>query len=262
MWTVIIWIVGLYVALCILLFLFQHLFFFRPEILPTNFKYEYPFEHEEHDFDMEDGGTINSILFKVPNSRGVIFYFKGNSRSIKGWGKFAKDYVSNGYDFFLMDYRGFGKSKGKRTEAKLYADGQQIYKWLSTRYAEGNIIVIGRSYGSGIAARVASWNNPRMLILDSPYYSFMYIAKRFAFFLPLKILLRYKIPTNQFLKKISSPIHIIHGTRDFLIPFSHSEKLKEDYPDKVMLYPVEGAGHNNLPAFPIFHELLYKILNQ
>jgi alpha-beta hydrolase superfamily lysophospholipase len=57
---------------------------------------------------MEDGGHINAIYFKVPNSRGVIYYLKGNSRSIKGWGKFAKDFLSNGYDFFMMDYRGSG----------------------------------------------------------------------------------------------------------------------------------------------------------
>ena len=63
---------------------------------------------------MEDGGKINALYFKVPNSRGVVYYLKGNSKSIKGWGKFAKDFLSNGYDFFMMDYRGFGKSKGRK----------------------------------------------------------------------------------------------------------------------------------------------------
>ncbi|MEO5583270.1 MAG: alpha/beta fold hydrolase [Saprospiraceae bacterium] len=65
---------------------------------------------------MEDGGNINAIYFKVPKSRGIVFYLKGNSRSIKGWGKFAKDFLSNGYDFIMMDYRGFGKSKGHRNQ--------------------------------------------------------------------------------------------------------------------------------------------------
>ena len=121
---------------------------------------------------MEDGGTINSVLFRVPNSRGLIYYFKGNSKSIKGWAKFAKDFLGNGYDFFIMDYRGFGKSRGKRSETKLYNDAQHIYKWLTDRYPENKIVIYGRSLGSGIATRVASWNKPRMLILDSPYFSF------------------------------------------------------------------------------------------
>jgi len=240
---------------------FQHLFFFRPELLPRHFNYNYPFEFEEHTFNMEDGGTVNSILFKVPNSRGVVYYFKGNSRSIKGWGKFSKDFVSNGYDFFIMDYRGFGKSRGKRTEAKLYNDSQQIYKWLTLQYEEKDIIIYGRSLGSGVASRIASWNDPSMLILDSPYYSFYHNIRRYAFFLPLTLLLRYKMHTHLFLKRVSCPVHIIHGTNDRLIPYKHSLMLVSDYPGKINLHKIEGAGHNNLPSFPVFHEILYDLLN-
>ena len=259
---ILIWGSLFYLVVCLIVYFFQHFIFFRPELLPNHFIYNYPFEFEEHTFDMEDGGSVNSILFKVPNSRGLILYFKGNSRSIKGWGKFAKDFIGNGYDFFMMDYRGFGKSRGKRTESKLYNDSQQVYKWLTTQYAEENIIIYGRSYGSGIAARIASWNKPALLILDSPYYSFLYVVNKFLFFLPLKLLLRYKIPTNQYLKNVNAPIHIIHGTKDGLIPFKNSLKLKEDHPNKVVLHPIESAGHNNLPSFPLYHEIIYDLLNK
>jgi len=60
---------------------------------------------------------------------------------------------------------------------------------------------------------------------------------------------------------MSAHTHIIHGTKDMLIPYSHSEKLKEDIGDDLSLHPVVGAGHNNLPAFPIYHQILYKLLN-
>ncbi|MDH4298960.1 MAG: lysophospholipase, partial [Cyclobacteriaceae bacterium] len=108
--------IAVYIAICLSFYFFQHLGFFRPELLSTAFEYKYPFPFEELDFNMEDGGRINAIYFKVPNARGVVFYLKGNSKSIKGWGKFAKDFVGNGYDFFMMDYRGFGKSRGKRSQ--------------------------------------------------------------------------------------------------------------------------------------------------
>src|SRR6185295_5609742 len=156
---------ALYIGLCLIFYFFQHFFFFRPEILSSGFKYQYAFPFEEFNFNTGDGGKINAIYFKVPNSRGVIYYLKGNSRSIKGWGKFAKDFVSNGYDFFMMDYRGFGKSRGKRTQAILFEDAQFLYTWLKDHYPEEKIVVFGRSLGSGIAARVASWNKPRLLIL-------------------------------------------------------------------------------------------------
>jgi alpha-beta hydrolase superfamily lysophospholipase len=259
--AILIWTAAIYLLLWGVFYFLQDYFFFRPEILPSHFEYRYPFPFEEVDFDMEDGGQINGIHFKVPNSKGVVFYFKGNSKSIKGWGKFARDFISKGYDFFLMDYRGFGKSMGKRTETALYNDGQFVYKWLTTQYPEEKIIIYGRSLGSGIAARIASWNRPKLLLLDSPYYSFIYHIKRFGFFLPLKWLLKYKIRTNQFLKKISCPVFILHGTNDRLIPFKDSELLQAANPDMVHVIPLEGGGHNNLPQMPEYHEWLYDILN-
>lgn len=251
---------SIYVAICVAFYFFQHLAFFRPEKLTTAFQYKYPFPFEELDFDMEDGGRINAIYFKVPNSRGVVYYLKGNSKSIKGWGKFAKDFLSNGYDFFMMDYRGFGKSKGKRSQARVYNDAQYIYKWLAQSYPEDKIVLYGRSWGSGIAARIASWNKPKLLILDSPYFSFYYNINRYLFFTPLKLILKYDIRTDQYLKITTCPVHIIHGTKDRLISFSQSEKLKALYPDKITLHKINDGRHNNLPEFPEFFEILYNIL--
>jgi len=217
-----------YLVVCLIFYFLQDYFFFRPEILPKNFTYQYVFPFEEVNFEMEDGGFINGIHFKVPNSKGVVYYFKGNSRSIKGWGKFARDFVSKGYDFFMVDYRGFGKSTGKRTESILYNDGQHVYKWLQTQYEEDRILIYGRSLGSGIATRIASWNHPKMLILDSPYVSFLKQIQRYGFLLPIKWILKYHIRTDHFIKKVSCPTFIIHGKKDRLIPFHHSEQLQND----------------------------------
>lgn len=252
--------VAAYIGLCLVFYFLQDYFFFRPEKLPKNFQYKYPFPFEEVEFNMEDGGFVNGIYFEVPNSLGVVYYLKGNSKSVKGWGKFARDFLGKGYDFFMVDYRGFGKSKGKRNEQILFQDAQYMYRWLTKKYSEENIVVLGRSFGSGVAARIASWNSPKMLILDSPYYSFKKLISRFGFILPLNQLLRFKIMTNQFLKVTDCPIHIIHGTSDKIIPFSHSKKLKEENAEKVILYPIEGGHHNDLPEFSEFHHTLYEIL--
>ncbi|MCB0659082.1 MAG: alpha/beta fold hydrolase [Saprospiraceae bacterium] len=252
--------IGVYALICALFYFFQHYFFFRPEILPQSFQYKYPFPFEEIKFTMEDGGTVNGVHFRMPNALGVVFYLKGNSRSIKGWGKFAKDFLGKGFDFFMIDYRGFGKSRGKRSENILYSDSQYLYKWLAKQYPEDKIILYGRSYGSGIAARIASWNNPKMLILDSPYYSFWHLTRRYGFWLPLRWVLRYKIRTDRFMGKVECPVFIIHGTRDRLIPFAMSERIKAEFP-AIHLIPIPGGRHNNLPAFPAYHEVLYALLN-
>ena len=255
-------IVGIiYIALALFFYFAQDLFFFRPEILPHYFKYKYPFPFDEVNFEMEDGGVVNGIHFKVPNAKGVVFYFKGNSRSIKGWGKFSRDFVSKGYDFFMVDYRGFGKSQGKRTEVILYNDAQHIYKWLAKQYKEEEIIIYGRSLGSGLATRIASWNDPRLLILDSPYFSFLHQVRRHGFFLPIKWLLKYQIRTDLFIKKVTCPIFILHGSKDRLIPLKNSLLLKAKAPKKIEIFEIKDGGHNNLPSFAEYHEFLYDILN-
>ena len=252
----------IYLCLCVAFYFLQHFAFFRPEILPSSFQYSYSFPFEELELKTEDGGSINAIYFKVPSSRGVVYYLKGNSRSIKGWGKFAKDFLSNGYDFIMFDYRGFGKSTGKRTQRKLFTDAQMMYKWLNERYSEDKIIVYGRSLGSGIAARIASWNQPKMLILDSPYLSFYHNVRRFMFWTPLKWILRYDIRTDIYLKSVSCPVHIIHGTSDRLIPYKQSQQLKTMYPDKITLIEIDGGHHNDLQNFPEFFEALYDLLDK
>ena len=247
--------------MCIVFYFFQHFFFFRPEILPKSFQYNYPFPFEEIDFQMEDGGRINAIYFQVPNSQGIIYYLKGNSRSIKGWGKFAKDFLSNGYDFIMFDYRGFGKSSGKRNEQILYSDAQYVFKWINERYESHQILIYGRSLGSGIAARIASWNKVKALVLDSPYYSFYHNIRRWGFILPIRFLLRYNIRTDRYISQINCPIYIIHGNRDRLFPISQSKDLVKLSGGKIQLLEIEGAGHNNLPDFPDYHNYLFNIMN-
>jgi pimeloyl-ACP methyl ester carboxylesterase len=259
---IVIGIAVLYLLLIVVFFFFQHFFFFRPEYLPKHFVYKYPFPFDEINFDMKDGGTVNGIHFKVPNAKGVVFYFKGNSRSIKGWGKFARDFVGKGYDLFMIDYRGFGKSEGRRTETILYNDSQHLYQWLKEKYAEENIVIYGRSLGSGIATRIASWNNPKMLILDSPYYSFLKQVQRYGFFMPIRLLLRYKIRTDLFIKKVKCPVFFIHGAKDRLIPFHNSVALQQLIPKQSMIFKIEKGGHNNLPSFSEYHDYLYDILNE
>lgn len=252
----------MYAGLCVLFYFGQDLFFFRPERLANSFRYQYPFPFTEINFDMEDGGMVNALHFRVPNSKGVVFYVKGNSRSIKGWGKFAKDFVGKGFDFFILDFRGFGKSRGHRTEQILFNDLQHVYKWLADEYSEERIVLYGRSLGSGLATRIASWSRPKLLILDCPYFSFLHHIRRYGFILPLRWLLRYQIRTDRFIQKVRCPIHILGGTKDRLIPYRQSEMLKNLVPHNITLHPIVGAGHNNLPDFPEYHDLLYDILHE
>jgi pimeloyl-ACP methyl ester carboxylesterase len=197
----------------------------------------------------------------VDNPKGIVLYLKGNTKSIKGWGKFAVDFTRNGFDVFMVDYRGFGKSTGRRSHKNIKRDLQLVYNEMKTKVDEKYIILYGRSLGSGFATKLASMNNPRKLILDAPYYSLTKVTARFAPFMPLSLLIKYPMPTYKWLKYVQCPIHIIHGTNDKLIPFKTSVKLSKINPKLTRLYTVIGGGHKNLNNFESYHKMLSEILN-
>ena len=152
-----------------MLYYFQEQFLFKPEKLPKEFLFAYENQVvDEYNLVTCDSAVINGIHFTIQNPRGVVLYLKGNSKSIKGWGKFAVDFTRNVYDVILVDYRGFGKTTGKRSQEALKKGLQYVNDTLRERVPEEYINLYGRSMGCGFATKLASINNPEMLILDSP----------------------------------------------------------------------------------------------
>ena len=139
-------------------------------------------------------------------------------------------------------------------------DVQFVYDHLKEQYPEDHLIVYGRSLGSGFAAKLASDNNPRYLVLDAPYYSFRKVVARFLPFLPVRIVLRYHLRTDIWIKKVQCHTYILHGTKDRLIPLSQSEALQKIKPKHITLIRIHGGGHNNLPSFPEYHNFIRDIL--
>ena len=111
-------------------------------------------------------------------------------------------------------------------------DMQFVYESLAKQYPEEHLIVYGRSLGSGFAAKLASDNHPRYLILDAPYYNFTKLLNVFFPFCPYDLYLRYHLRTDKWIRKVKCHIYIIHGTKDWLIPIKHSEKLKSLIPTR------------------------------
>jgi len=255
------WVVAIYLLISILLYYLQDYFLFKPEKLPKDFQFLYENQEvEEYNLKTRDGATINGLHFKTKNPKGVVLYLKGNSKSIKGWGKFAVDFTRHGYDVIMVDYRGFGKSIGKRSQKAIKHDLQYVYNKIREKISENYIILYGRSLGSGFATKLASMNHPKMLILDAPYYSLTKVTARYMPFMPLSVILKYPMPTYKWLKYVNCPIHIIHGTNDKLIPFKSSVKLSEIKPKATRLYPIIGGGHKNLNTFGSYHEVMEEII--
>ena len=243
------------------LYFFQEKILFRPTTLKQDYQYQFNYNFEEIFLEPEENVLINALHFKVENPKGVILYFHGNAGDLSRWGTIAEYFVAMQYDVLIMDYRTYGKSTGKLSEAALNNDAQYCYNYLLKHYSEKDIILYGRSLGTGIASYLASLNNPNLLILETPYYSILDVAEhRFPMF-PVKQLLKYHFPTYKFLPKATCPITIIHGTADNVVPYSSGKKLLDLGLNNVKFITVDGGNHNNLIDFAEYHNGIMSILD-
>jgi len=128
------------------------------------------------------------------------------------------------------------------------------------KYDEEKIIVLGYSIGTGLATKIASTNNPKLLILQAPYYSLTDMMKHTYPIFPTFIL-KYKFKTHEFIKDCKMPIVIFHGNQDEVIYYSSSIKLKEIIKSTDILIILNGQRHNGMTFNPEYKTEIKKILN-
>ncbi len=246
-------------AVTAVVLMWQDKLIFFPERLPGDYRFSFENAFEERYFDSPTGNRIHALYFPAAGAEKVILYFHGNAGSLRSWGQVAGDFLPLGYNVLIVDYPGYGKSRGKLSEKKLFADAQYVYDDLRKRWQPDQIIVYGRSIGSGIAARLAHDNPARLLILESPFYSLKDLVGRLVPFLPSS-LLRYPFRTDSLFRDIQCPVVIVHGTDDEVIYFGSSLKLQKLFRPGDRLFPVPGGHHNDLNAFPGYQEVLREVL--
>lgn len=251
-------VVVIYVIICILLYSYQEHLIFFPQKLSENHQFQFNQKFEEITIETDDKIKLNGVLFKADPSKGLIFYLHGNAGSIDSWGNIAQTYTDMNYDLFMLDYRGYGKSEGEiKSEKQFYSDVQKSYNKLKLSYNEKDIIVLGYSIGTASAARLASTNNPRILILQAPYYSLTDLMQHNYPTIPSAIL-KYKFETFEFIKNTTIPITIFHGKRDKVIYYGSSLKLKKYLKANDKLITLQKQAHNNMSDNPQYQiELKY-----
>ena len=250
---------SLFILITAGIYTFQNKLIFFPVVLLPNYEFDFPHDFREVDYVTKDGIRLNALHFTVEESKGIVFYSHGNAGSLRTWGYVADVFLRHNYDLLIYDYRGYGKSGGAITEQNLYDDACLIYEELLKTYPEENIVVYGRSIGTGIASKVSMEYNPGQLILESPYYNLPDLAKKIFPFIP-SALIRYKLQNDEHVTNVKCPITIFHGTFDEVIYFGSSMKLEHLLHEKDRLVPIVGGHHNDLANFELYHEELSKIL--
>jgi len=235
---------------------------FHPKVLTKDYVFKFDAPFEELFLETADSITLNALYFKTEkeSSKGVILYFHGNSDNLQRWGQFATDFTSKGYDFFAMDYRGFGKSEGKIEEHKFYEDAHFVYNWLKDQYESNQIIIYGRSLGSSVASNLAADVKARMLILETPFDNLKgaIAHRKFSINIPFK--LDYEFANDRYLPYIKYPIYIFQGTKDKIVPYQSALQLKPLLKENDIFFTIDDGKHKNLNTFAAYHQYLSEIL--
>ena len=251
-----------YASIGIALFYLQEKILFHPQKLSSNYQFKFNGRFEESFIAFDDNDTMSLVKFfpEMKPSRGVVLYFHGNMKNVEHYASYMKPFLKNGYEVWMEDYPGFGKSSGKITEKKLYEQALQVKKMADVKFSTDSIIIYGKSLGTGIAANVGSRTKAKMLILETPYYSISSLFNSYAFMYPTSLMSTYKIPTYQFLEDVVYPVIIFHGTDDGVIPYRCAKKLKKVLKPMDKFVTIEGASHNNLNKTSIYFNAIDSLL--
>ncbi|TAG86247.1 MAG: alpha/beta hydrolase, partial [Bacteroidetes bacterium] len=245
------------------LYIFQERIFFLPQYLEDDYIFRYSDSFEEIYIENNNkDDKLHALWFKnkQKKSEKVILYFHGNGGSLDSWGSISNNFTKLGYDILMIDYRTYGKSRGKLSEKKLFNDAKLSFQFLKNHYQEQNMTIYGRSIGTGIATYLASETKPKRLILETPYYNFHSLVTHHAPILPAFLLLRYSFSSNKYLKKVSCPVYIFHGTEDKTIPYKFGKQLANAIPAQNFI-TIEYGNHNNLSSYPYYQQKLKEILD-
>lgn len=253
--------IALYIFILLGFYFFQENIIFQPKKISEDYGYEFDKDFEELNLEISNDAFLNAVHFKVHKPKGIILYFHGNKGNLKRWGNIVKPLTDYNYDVFIMDYRGYGKSKGLRTEKKMYSDAQACYDYVSKLYKEPNIVVYGRSLGGTFATFVASQNNPKQLILEATFYSMTEVIHNKLPILPYDELLKFKFETDKFIADVKAPTIIFHGNEDQLVSIDLGKKLYEkSNKENTEFTEIDGATHHNIGEFEEYRNSLQKIL--
>ncbi len=225
----------------------QEALLFQPERLPADHRFDIPGAHEVA-VDVP-GARLSALHLRLPEAKGLVFYLHGNGGSLAGWFTNADFYRALGYDLFMIDYRGYGKSTGRiESEAQLMDDVRAAWASVAGQYRGRRLVVFGRSLGTALAAQLAAEVKPDLTVLASPYCSMAELARTHYPWAPTA-LLRYPLETCAAAARMTTPLVLFHGDRDGLVPPDQAERVRQRAP-AAELRLVRGAGHDDLHLFP------------
>jgi fermentation-respiration switch protein FrsA (DUF1100 family) len=223
-WTLIVLLVG-YVGAVALLYMVQRALMYFPDTermppaaagLPGA---------QEILLDAADGERL--IAWHVPprGDRPVVLYLHGNGGALSHRAERFRALTADGTGLVAIDYRGFGGSTGRPSEAGLLIDAETAYEFAAARYPATRIAVWGESLGTGVAVALAVERPVGRLVLEAPFTSAVDLAARRYPFVPVRWLMKDQLRSDLRVTSVAAPLLVLHGARDTIVPIEYGERL-------------------------------------
>jgi len=197
---------------------------------------------------LESGGETLRILAVNRSRSRALIYFGGNAEDVAG----NIDALSRAlpdHSLYLVNYRGYGGSTGRPSEAGLFADALTVHDHVRARHPETS--VMGRSLGSGVAVYLASRRPTEKLVLVTPFDSLANVAKEHFRLLPVGLLMRDRYESSSLAADVTAPVLVVIAEHDEIIPRERSQALVDAFPaQQVRVAVIRGVQHNSLDASP------------
>ena len=217
-----------YIVVIIFVYFYQRNLLYHPS--ENNYQNDtIQFNYEEIFIKVNDEIKLKSwIINKDLKNFKTLVFFHGNAGDLSNRIYKLNELDKLDINILLISWRGFSGNEGYPTEKNLYEDAEAAIKWLNKKkVSNSQIILYGESLGTGVAVEIASKNNFNSIILESPFTSIENSAKIYYPYLPVKFLLKDRYDSISKIKKINSPILIMHGRKDDIVPFFMGKKLFE-----------------------------------
>jgi len=233
---------GWFVAL---MYVAQRSLMYHPERLRTSPAAAGLFDAQEIVLDTADDKKV--VVWYVPPKpdKPLVLYFHGNAGALRSRADRFRAFADDGIGLVALSYRGYGGSTGSPSEAGLIADAEAAYAFAAVRTPPQRIVAFGESLGSGVAVALAATHRIGGLVLEAPFTSAVDIGAAAYWYLPVRILMKDRFRSDARIGKVTSPLLILHGARDGVVPIAHGERLFSlaNEPKRFVRF-AEGAHHD------------------
>lgn len=229
-----------YVGICLILFLFQRSLIYFPT-------------------DGAQAESVETEILSVPEASlrvavrqhegsGALIYFGGNAEDVSlSLVQFASAFPDRA--IYMLHYRGYAGSSGEPSEDALHSDARALFEMVRTRHPD--IVVVGRSLGSGVAVRLAATRPVSRVVLVTPYDSLANLAKRQFPFVPIGLILQDKFESWRHAPHVTAPTLIVAAANDDIIPRESTLSLFHAFaPGVARMVVLSGVGHNSISGSP------------